>query len=870
MIGTTLSHYHVLEKLGEGGMGVVYKARDVRLERLVALKVLPAGKVSDPERRRRFVQEARAASALNHPGIVSVHEIDEADGVHFIAMELVEGRTLASALGRNGLPLAEAVRIGRQVADAVACAHAAGIVHRDLKPANVMLTPDGTVKLLDFGLAKLSAFDTSGEESRDLPTLAERTSEGTIVGTVAYMSPEQAEGKRVDARSDVFSFGSLVHEMLTGRVAFARESATATLAAILRDEPPPVVGIPRDLAAVLARCLRKDPARRFQSMADVRISLEEIAEALGSDTGRATASPERRRLPVVGAAVVAAALVLLATGFWLGRRFAPDRGGVTTPVPLTSTVGLSRHPALSPDGRQVAFSWNGESQDNFDVYVKLVGPGVPLRLTNDPGADTFPAWSPDGTQIVFRRQTGPSRAAILVVPAMGGPERTLAEGMFAGGIVWAPDGSTLVVPRRDASDRGCGLFALSVGTGEMRRLTTPLEGAQVGDVSPTLSPDGRTLAFSRSLSLLNSEIYLLPLGRDLAPEGEPRRLTHERATASEPAFASDGESVVFSVGGGGFLVPSLRRIAVSARGERASQVLPGEGAESPTISPRGRLVYVRTVRDENVWRLPLAGGGVPGKLIFSTRRDNNPLFSPDGRRVTFSSDRSGSHQVWIAGADGSDQRQLTSMGGTMTSGGRWSPDGRWIVFISNADGQMDVYRTTPDGRTPERLTTDPAHDTGPCYSRDGRWIYFASNRSGPFQVWRMAAAGGAPTQVTRNGGYAAIESADGRTLYYSKRDDLGTSVWRVPVGGGEETLVLPRIGTWADFDLLADGIVYVDSPLAGARLVLRGFRGQPERMLATLGKRTSFGVAVSPDETTVLYTQVDVETTELMLVDGFR
>ena len=871
MIGTTLSHYKVVEKLGEGGMGVVYKARDLRLDRLVALKVLPAGKKPDPDRMRRFVQEARAASALHHPGIVTVFDIDEAGGVHFIAMELVDGRTLAEVIGRKGLPVGEAVRLGRQVAEALACAHAAGIVHRDLKPANVMVTPDGTTRLLDFGLAKLSA-ESSEVDTEDLPTLAARTAVGTIVGTVAYMSPEQAEGKAVDARSDVFSFGTMLHEMLTGRTAFARESATATLAAVLRDDPPAIEGIPHDLETVLRRCLRKAPAKRFQGMADVKVALEEVEEALSSGAGLVVGTPALRRRPLRWVGAGAAAVLLLVAGTWLGRRVAGERREAAPPVPLTSYAGLCLQPALSPDGRFAAFSWNGEKQDNFDVYVKLVGPGVPLRLTTDPAPDSFPAWSPDGTQIALRRQLDATRSAIVVVPAMGGPERRLAEGLLMAHFSWSRDGSSLFLSRCKEPERDCGLAVLSVETGQFRRLTKSPAGLWAGDQRPEVSPDGRTVAFTRASTRSNSEIYLLPLTPGLEAAGEPRRLTYEESTASEPAWTPEGKSVVFSVGAGGSSsTPGLRIIPASASGEKAERLEVGEGGESPTLSSTGRLAWARWTRDENVWRLPL-GGGVPERLVFSTRRDNDPHFSPDGRKITFGSDRSGSHQVWIANSDGSDARPLTAMKGTMAGGGRWSPDGRSIVFVCNEPGQMELYLTTPDGQSPRRLTDNKTHDSAPSFSRDGRWIYFSSNRGGDFQVWKIPTdRGGPPVRVTRNGGYSALESPDGRTLYYGRRgEEAAWSLWSVPVGGGEETLLLPRIATWGDFDIGADGIYFIDKPRAGARILLHPFGGSVETLLGTLEKRTSFGIAVSPDERTLLYTQYDQESTELMLVDRFR
>ncbi|HVN82320.1 MAG TPA: serine/threonine-protein kinase, partial [Terriglobia bacterium] len=294
MIGKTISHYQVLEKLGEGGMGVVYKARDTHLDRFVALKILPAEKVADSDRRRRFVQEAKAASALNHPHIVTIYDIDEADGVHFIAMEYVDGKTLDQLIPRHGMRLNEALKVAVQMSDALAAAHEAGIVHRDLKPGNLMVTEKGQVKVLDFGLAKLTEKLPTGAEDATL-TAKPDTEEGKILGTVAYMSPEQAEGKKVDARSDIFSLGSVFYEMMTGEKAFQGSSKISTLSAILHQEPKPIstIGraIPADLEKLIRRCLRKDPERRIQHMVDVKLALLELKEESDSGTLEAAGAP---------------------------------------------------------------------------------------------------------------------------------------------------------------------------------------------------------------------------------------------------------------------------------------------------------------------------------------------------------------------------------------------------------------------------------------------------------------------------------------------------------------------------------------------------------------------------------------------------
>src|SRR5512139_764869 len=378
-------------------MGVVYKARDTLLGRLVALKTLPAGGPADPGRQARLLREARAASALHHPNIVDVYDLLHHEGSDVIVMELVTGRTLDQAVA--GKPLREVLGYARQIADALAKAHAAGIVHRDLKPSNVMVDESGTVRILDFGLAKLGppvgTVDFGSESAR--PT-AETTADGHIVGTLAYMSPEQAEGKKADARSDIFSFGAVLYEMVTRRMAFKGDSAAATLAAVLEHEPPPprelVPGLPLELEKLVQRCLRKDPAKRFQSMGDVALDLDEIAGSL--DAARTRPRWTRRGRRTVRLAAGAALLALASLAAW---RFTRGPTGPTGPPrvsQLTSYRGMETFPALSPDGNLVAFSWRGEKQDNADIYVKLIGAtGPPLRLTTDPAADTLPAWSPD-------------------------------------------------------------------------------------------------------------------------------------------------------------------------------------------------------------------------------------------------------------------------------------------------------------------------------------------------------------------------------------------------------------------------------------------------------------------------------------------
>ncbi len=870
-----LSHYELVEQLGTGGMGLVYKARDPRLGRFVAVKVLAPGKAADPVRRQRFVLEAKAASALDHPNVLTVHEIGSEDGVDFIVSEYVQGLTLSRLIPPGGLPPEEALRYAVQIADALAATHAAGVIHRDLKPANVMVTEAGLVKILDFGLAKLLnpglAFE--GAETDEVLT---RT--GAVVGTCAYMAPEQAEGREVDPRSDIFSFGAVLYEMVTGRKAFARDSISATLAAVLRDEPVPAREVSDEVSPeldrIIHRCLRKDPAKRFQSAADLKVALEELREESTGD------SPPRLRAArlhrILGGAV--AMLILAAgAGVWIVRRGRSLEAEPSRPVPLMSSGGRIRGPALSPDGNQVAFLWDGETRSSFDLYVKLVGPGAPVRLTNDQDGKAAPSWSPDGRQIAFVRNHGKDRSALAVIPALGGDERIVTEAWSLGRPVWSPDGNWIVVPRRESRAVRAALVRVSVATGRATPIGPPRpEAAKQTDATPALSPDGRTLAFVRGLNVFAGDIWALPLTKDLDPAGEPVQLTKEGWTATQLAWTPDGKRIVFSTGGGGWSAsPGLMVIPASpAPGEKARRLLGGEGGESPTFSRSGSLAFVRSITDLNIWRLPLEPGrpGRPASLVASTRTDGGPSFSADGRRITFTSDRSGISQVWRCEADGSHPVQVTSIASGHASGGQWSPDGKRLAFVSNPEGHLDVFLTTPGGGQPQRLTWDPAHDTAPNWSRDGEWVYFGTNREDGFQVWKMRPDPEAvPVRVTRNGGYSAHESTDGRTLYFSKKDGLESwSIWKMPVAGGEETQLLAGLPAWWFHDVTATGLYYLNSAMPGGQLRFLRFSDGSDTLLFTLEKRSGFGLAACPDDSCVLYTSFDVDTTELMYVEKFR
>jgi Tol biopolymer transport system component/predicted Ser/Thr protein kinase len=898
MVGETIAHYRVLEKLGEGGMGAVFKALDTHLERLVAIKVLPADKVADPERRRRFVQEARAASALNHRNIITIHDVAAHDDVHFIAMEYVQGRTLSGAIGRDGLPIRDVLNYGIQIADALAAAHAAGIVHRDLKPANVMITAQSTVKVLDFGLAKLTEAAPASTETATRAADGPLSAVGTIVGTTAYMSPEQVEGRKLDARSDIFAFGAVLYEMATGRRAFLRESTIATLSAILRDEPPPpsevVPRVPRELQRIVLRCLRKSADERYQHIGDVKIALQDLKADLSDGLAGSRRDPKpvagvRRWLPVAAALVLGVALAAGAIRWW--PRPTATMAGPLASVPLTTYPGQELYPSLSPDGTQVAFAWDGEHQDNFDIYVKLVGPGAPLRLTTNPAVDTSPAWSPDGRWIAFVRLISPGRGALILLPALGGPERQLAEvfasPFLAGGTgriaAWSPTSASLIVMAGGSPAEPQGLFALSVATGERHRLTSlPKTGWM--DTAPAISPDGRTLAFTRFASFGISDLYRLRLDGGLRPAGELERVTRQNRYVNAPAWTPDGRRLVFGYGSMG----SERLFAIDAadiptEGRQPQMTSILDRAALPSIArvatgDRGRMVYAQSHFDAGIWRLELPqrnGTSTPSEakatpFVLSTVQEFQPQYSPDGERVAFVSRSSGAAEIWACDKNGANLVQLTAAAWPETANPRWSPDGLHLVFQARPEGNGDIFTIPATGGAPRRVTDDPADDWGNWWSRDGQWIYFGSVRSGRFEIWKAPSGGGPAVQVTKNGGIGPVVSPDGQTLYFTR----GTAFWRHNLESGEESRVLPFLSDWSRVVVTTTGIYFnrsqaIEGPRESGEYLIEflDFRTGAIQTIARLDKPLFIGMTASPDERYLLFAQIDQTGADLMLVD---
>jgi serine/threonine protein kinase/Tol biopolymer transport system component len=882
LVGQQLGHYQIVREIGRGGMGVVYLAQDDSLGRPVALKLLPKHLTSDPNRLRRFEREARAASALNHHNILTIYEIAQVDGLHCIATEFIDGVTLRERIKSKELELSETLNIAEQIASALVAAHEAGIVHRDIKPENVMVRRDGYVKVLDFGLAKLTEQQMSQRVSAAVTTAGTNTDTG-VMGTVGYMSPEQARGESVDHRTDIFSLGVVIYEMVTGQMPFEAKNVADVIVPIIEQEPLPlahyVPETPAELQLIVNKALRQNRDERYQTTTELLTDLKS-ATSKRSGKSRFTA----RRLSLLAATLAAVVGGLL--WFIPASRTVKSSLPPMKVVPFTSVEGNEFSPAFSPDGNQIAFAWRKVEKggENFDIYVKQVPGGKNLQITSDLADEMEPVWSPDGQQIAFTRSSE-SEVAIFTVSSLGGAEHKLLSfgpetkwNQKSFGLSWSADGKFIAYSSKDSPGQPYQISLLATDSLEKRTLTSP-PAQSAGDNLPTFSPDGQNLAFARlSNDGFSADIYVLPV-----TGGEPRRLTFDTVNPHGLAWTADGGEIVYSSAQAG--PQSLWRISASG-GAPERLALGGDNAQYPSVSRRGDRLAYSTMKgsiDVNIYRIALLGSGnrwsAPIKFISSTQRDANAEFSPDGKRIAFESNQSGNYGLWASDSDGSNQIQVTSSDDEYIGTPRLSPDSRQIAFDQKREGNWNIYTTSVVGGLPQRLTPESSDENVPSWSRDGRWIYFSSDRTGKRQIWKTPAAGGVAVQVTKEGGFQASESPDGKFVYYTKdfRDGgLTPGIWRTPVEGGEETLVLDSYNpeNWGDWAVVEDGIYLIDSD-AKEDWTLRFFDFANRRMtpIAALGQNiANNGLTVSPDRRQILYTRVDFTGSgvDIMLVENFR
>jgi eukaryotic-like serine/threonine-protein kinase len=750
MIGTTLLHYRIVGKLGQGGMGEVYAAEDTKLQRRVALKVLPPDVAADTDRLQRFQREARAIAALNHPNVVTIYSVEESNGTQFLTMELVEGRTLADSIPTGGMKLDDLLALALPLVDAVATAHQNGIVHRDLKPANVMLANDGRLKVLDFGLAKLkpgAGSSTSSTTTTHLATVS-LTTPHAIVGTAAYMSPEQAEGRPVDHRSDIFSLGVVLYEMACGRRPFEGDTVFSLISSIIKDTPPRLSDLNRSVPAALdrivTRALAKEPAERYQSARELHDALQEVQQQ--SAVGRAVRAAAWTFARYRWTRRVAVAVVLLAAaagGAWyvLAGRSTADQRPRTTPQAvrrrqLTSSTGVEQFPSLTADGKWVVYS--GEETGNRDIYLLSTSGENPRNLTADsPADDDEPAASPDGEWIAFRSSR--DGGGIFVMRLTGeAPRRVTPVGVGnAFNPAWSPNGAEIAYTTEDVQltplnwERKSELWVVNVNTGAQRQLN-------VADaVQASWSPDGSRIAFVSRRRLDPSgrtplptsgrfmDIYSVPAGG-----GQAVPATFDEHNDWNPVWSrADGYLYYVSDRGGSM---NLWRVQVDQRsgkprGAPEAVTTPAPFLAHPTISADGRrIAYAAVSKTINVQQMTLD----PATAVPTVRGE----------------------PAWV------------------TRGSRWwaNPDptfdGEWVVFYSQDQPEGDVYMVHPDGTGLRQLTRDDAvKDRVPRWSPDKAWVAFFSDRSGTIAIWKVRADGSDLRQVNAIGG-VPVWSPDGTRL----------------------------------------------------------------------------------------------------------
>jgi Tol biopolymer transport system component len=788
MIGKTISHYQIIEKLGGGGMGVVYKARDLKLDRFVALKFLPPYFGADENEKKRFINEAKAASSLQHNNICAIHEIDETeDEQMFICMDYYEGETLKKKIGRGPLSIEAVIDIAIQIAQGLARAHEEGIIHRDIKPANIIITNRNEVKILDFGLAKLA-----GE--------ARLTQKDTTKGTVAYMSPEQARGEEVDHRTDIWSLNVVLYEMIAGHLPFRGDYEQAIIYSILNEEPEPTTDLRNgslELERFVNKALAKNPDERYQNMEEMLIDLESCRKVpLAYQKIKKPNKAMFKKL--LGILAIVLLLIILSLEYLLTRQ--ESKGfQIKHTQPLTTAPGLETDPAWSPDGTRIAYASN--EGGNMDIWVRQIAAEQKVNLTKDyTGYDGKPAWSPDGEWIAF--VSGRNGGGIFVIPTLGGIPKRVVSISFAAylsnisaipHLSWSPDGMELTYAVVGH------IYTVPAHGGTPTPVSLPSSGLAVGYSEPAWSPDGDRIAYTNfvALGVATSQIWSAQRdGIDPVPVTEGKYFDHN------PVWSSDGEELFFISDRGGSR--DVWWVSVDGRGKPsgpAQSLTTGLSVGAIALSRDGtKLAYTKIMEHSNIWSIPI----VPNRTFTlddaqKLTKENNYIdllsVSPDGRWIAFDSNRSGNQDIWIMRKDGSELRQLTTHPAHDWVGS-WSPDGRQIAFHSMRCGNRDLFVMPVAGGAVKQLTNHTAEEIVPIWSPDGKKIAFVSNRKGHMDVWVVPSDGGEPQQLTFDGAQGKCWSPDGRQIIFGSKYQPYSELFLVSAEGGEPIQLTH--GRWCD------------------------------------------------------------------------
>jgi serine/threonine protein kinase len=804
--GQKIGSYEVLSFISRGGMGEVYLAQDQRLSRKVALKLLPVSFTTDLDRLRRFEQEARAASALNHPNIITIYEIQEFSGSHVIATEFVEGETLRQRLAHSRLSLSETLNIAIQIADALSAAHKAGIVHRDIKPENVMVRPDGYVKVLDFGLAKLSEQATPAVSS-EAPTIQVRTGSGIVIGTAGYMSPEQARGLAVDGRSDIFSLGAMLYEMVALRKPFQGETPSDTLAAILKTEPPSlsqvIPGLPAELNRIVAKSLRKDREERYQVVKDLWLDLKSLRQELEFqeklerssvpesrvDSGKTAVLPlaqateprsaitsiteslsiEIKRHKVgtaVGLAVLA--LIIAAAGFGiykLANRMPPVERFWDIKISRITNSGNAIDATISPDGKYVVYALS--TRNSQSLYIRQVNAANDKLIVPPAPVGFFGmTFSPDGTELFYIVKTGLDAGTLYRMPVLGGTPVKVLDRLDAP-ISFSPDGKRFVLIRGNYPNQGdSSLVISSVDGTEQHDLVTkklPEKFSPIFFTGPSWSPDGQLI--SATVSTVGGSNKVVGFSTD---DGSERLLSNQTwAFAARTQWLGDMSGLLVVAG------ESIREAQIwvvgypDGKARRVTNDLGSYRAIGLTADSK-KFTAVQAEGLVNVWVVP--GGDATkatrlstGNVGFYTLTGNSLDWTPDGRLI-ITSNEGGAQDLWLTDLDGSNSKQLTSNGAQNISPSV-SPDGRYVVYCSFRSGVRTIWRMNLDGSNQIKLTNGLA-DSFPTFSPDSKWVIYTSTSGSEPKIWKVPIDGGTPQQITDHRASGGRVSPDGKLLLY--------------------------------------------------------------------------------------------------------